>query len=133
MDIKYPDYPCVALAAQTKMRKQIDRGDTFETVEGEEIMFFPISGLDDMSHIDQCRDMKGYAVVGFANLDQIVARAPYKAKEVSQLHKRLKQLALPPEMRRAVKAAEESAEVEAPVVAPQAPAVGKSKKKSAAE
>lgn len=97
-DIKYPDYPCVALQGLTRQTNYVN-GEKKEKI-AEEIMFYPIGGQDDLSHVDQMRRFKGFAVVGFANLNQILDRAPYKKNEVKTLHEQLDALVAPPELKR---------------------------------
>lgn len=93
-ELKYPDYPCVAFLAETRHVK-----DSQEVMK-EEILFFPISGLDDLDHVNQMRKYKKFAVIGYANLDKIIKRAPSKKPEVDKLVSELKELANPPELRK---------------------------------
>lgn len=97
MDINYPNYPCVAMRG--KVNNICFNADGTKNIKDEEVMFYPLNGIDDLTHVDHCRKRKGYAVVGFANLEKIVERAPYKAKEVAQIKAELSALVYSPEMR----------------------------------
>lgn len=111
MDIKYPDYPCIALRGAVK--NTVFAADGTKSVKTDEIMFYPVNGIDDMTHVEHCRKTKGYAVVGHANLDKILERAPYKRKEVEQMKRELGGLVLSPEMRWAKADADKAEKAEA--------------------
>ena len=96
IDIQYPDYPCVALQGKTRQTYYED-GLKKEKVD-KEIMFFPVSALDDLSHVDQAREFKRFAVIGFAHLEKINGAKNYKAGEIAAMERKLTSLMNPPEM-----------------------------------
>lgn len=118
MDIQYPDYPCVAFLAKTKQLTYNPDGSKKPVVIGDEILYYPISGVDDLSHVDQMRKFKGFAVVGFANIEKILERAPYKRNEVTKLTQELRGLCNPPELRRAMERQAAEASRSEPVPTP---------------
>jgi len=141
MELNYPKYPCVALLGKTRQTTYKAPGEKVE-VDGDEYMYYPINSVNDLDHVDQMRKFKRYSVVGFANLDEITKRAPYKAIEVAQIKQRLDGMANPPELQRKLEAkdaelaalkAKIAAQVEAQAVEATPVVEAKSAKKSGKE
>lgn len=97
-ELNYPDYPCVALEGKTRQTTYDEKGLKVEN-SGLEVMFYRVGAEDDLTHVEQMRDHKDFAVVGFAHLDRIAEQAPYKAKEVASMKRKLNKLVSPPEMK----------------------------------
>lgn len=104
MKIDYPDYPCVAM--ESPNHRHSKSGTTKDEPSQHDIyqptvVFYPVSAFDDLSHVDFCREYKSFAVLGYANLEKISERAPYKAQEVARMRRKLDSLTRPPELVRA--------------------------------
>jgi septal ring factor EnvC (AmiA/AmiB activator) len=104
-------YPCVVMESPNHRHSR--SGATKDEVSKHDIrertyVYYPVTALDDLSHVEFCRAFKGFAVVEHQNLDNIVRDFPNKAKEVAEMKRRLGSYARPPELIRAEKEALEA-------------------------
>lgn len=99
--IDYPKYPCVAFGAVTRQTTYDKTTGAKIEQTGPEILFFPVTGVDDLESIHHNRRRKQWPVLGYANLEKIVEASPRKAQEVRMLKQELDMLVNPPELRRA--------------------------------